>query len=289
MKKKHTILIVPPHGVPLKAFRIRLWVAIVIIGISLAGFTGFFVPLKTITDNVAEQNQRKNLTEQNNVLLQKIISALRMLQNVRSQISQLEIKQKNVVSMSGSQQQENVIAVDTIDCSHLSAHELISHIQKIERQFGPFGRIDEDSGNVFDTIPVLSPLVEPFHISRRYGTAYDPFSGTERSHYGTDFIAEAGTPVRATASGIVQRIEKHTLWGNKVTIKHCGSYTTIYAHLGSVNVASGKHVERGEIIGEMGLSGLTSGPHVHYEIWRNDQQVDPEKYLFPIDLIAANK
>jgi len=286
MKKKHTILIVPPRGVPLKSFKIRLTVAIVFLVISFIGFAGFFVPIKTITNNVAEQNQQKNLTEQNRALLQKVLSSLRMLQNVRNQISKLEVKKKQVLSVSGKKQQKADTLEKRIDYRSMSTNEIMSKINRIAANFTPFKSVLSDSGNIFDTIPILYPVAVNAHLSRRFGPAWDPFSGKQRFHFGIDFIELSGYPVYATASGIVKKVEKHPLWGNKVTIVHCGTYTTVYAHLGTVKVSQGKYVRRGTVIGEIGLSGLSSGPHIHYEIWRNGNQVDPEKFLYPVELLA---
>lgn len=290
MKKKHTILIVPPRGVPLKSFKIRLPVAIFFITVSLVGLAGFFIPIKMITNNVAEQNQQKNLTEQNKALLQKVISSLRMLQNVRNQISTLEEKRNKVVDVSGKQQQKVESFDKEIDYRSLSTAEIMAQINRITLGFSPFQSVLTDStSNVFDTIPVLYPVSFNAHLSRRFGAAWDPFSGKERFHYGIDFIASENFPVYATASGLVKKVEKHPLWGNRVTIVHSSTYTTVYAHLGMVDVHQGRRVKRGTPLGTIGMSGLSSGPHVHYEIWRNGNQVDPEKYLYPVELMIAGK
>jgi len=286
MKKKHTILIVPPRGIPLRSFKIRLPVAIVLLVIALIGLTGFFVPVKTVTNNVTEQNQRKNLKEQNKALLQKIISSLRMLQDVRNQISRLDVKKNQVISVSGRQPAKGDTAEKVVDYRALSTTEIMTHLNRIESLVAPFSAEVTDSGNIFDTIPVLYPVNPKAYVSRPFGPAWDPFSGKNRFHWGTDFIAPTGYKVYATASGMVKKIEKHPLWGNRITIEHSPTYTTIYAHLGTVDVAQGRRVRRGEVIGETGMSGLTSGPHVHYEILCNNKQVDPERYLFP-DVLAT--
>ena len=138
-------------------------------------------------------------------------------------------------------------------------------------------------GNVFDTIPVIPPVASgSYVISRRYGMDRDPFTGQQKMHYGTDFAAELGVPVNATAAGVVARVESDPLWGRRVTIAHGRSFRTVYAHLGTVRVAQGKAVKRGEEIGTVGMSGLTTGTHVHYEIWHRDRAVNPEEYLFPM-------
>ncbi|MBN1308594.1 MAG: peptidoglycan DD-metalloendopeptidase family protein [Chitinispirillaceae bacterium] len=285
--KKRTVLIVPPRGVPLKAFRIRLFVAFFLAAVVVAGFTGLVLPFDFLTRDAAEQNYRKNLIEQNRALLQKIITTLRMLKDLKGQIARLEQHRRNVVEVSGNEGGPSAKPQGDIDFTLLESDELLSYIEKIEARFSPFIMQTSDSGNRFDSIPVLPPIPLPAVISRRFGMALDPFSGKKRFHNGTDFIAESGTPVMATAAGIVQRIEKHAIWGKKVVIKHGSGYSTTYAHLGAIATSQGKQVERGETIGEIGLSGLTSGPHVHYEIRCHGKAVDPEAYFFPHELVNA--
>jgi murein DD-endopeptidase MepM/ murein hydrolase activator NlpD len=284
--KRRTILIVPPRGVPIKAFRIRLSVAFFMAGIILVGFTGLFLPFSLFTNDVTEQNQRKNLTDQNKALLQKIISTLRMLKELKAMVSSLEQQRVQVADVSGKRVEPSAKPQERIDFSQLKSDELLSYIEKMELRFSPFRSTNDDSGNCFDSIPVVPPIPSPAIVSRQFGSAIDPFSGKTRMHNGTDFIAESGTPVFATATGIVQRIEKHAIWGNKVVIQHGADFSTVYAHLGTVKTSRGKLVKRGETIGEIGLSGLTSGPHVHYEIWNKGRVVDPEKYLFPSQLFV---
>lgn len=284
--KRRTILIVPPRGMPLKAFRMRLSLAFFTAGIVLVGFTGLFLPFSLFTNDVAEQSQRKNLAEQNKAFLQKIISTLRMLKELKAKVSTLERQRVQVADISGKNVEPSAKPQERIDFSQLKSDEILSYIEKMEARFASFGSTNGDSGNIFDSMPVVPPVPTPAIISRRFGSAIDPFSGKPRMHNGTDFVAESGTPVFATAVGIVQRMEKHAIWGNKVVIQHGAGFSTVYAHLGTVKTSLGKRVKRGETIGEIGLSGLTSGPHVHYELWNKGRVFDPEKYLFPSQSIV---
>lgn len=286
--KKRTVIIVPPRGVPLRSFRIRLSVAIVLGIFSVVGLVGFFLPLNTMTNDVAEQNQKVNLTEQNKALLQKIITTLRMLKDLRFRLDNLEAKREEVVLVTGNRAVAPEQLTDSIDFSKVKTDELLSYVKVIERRFAPFSNISSDGPTVFDSLPVLSPVPEPYQISRKYGVSLDPFSGKQRFHNGTDFIAEPGTPVFCTASGVVSRIEKHALWGDKVVITHPGGFSTAYAHLGEVKTAKGRRVNRGDVIAAIGMSGLSSGPHLHYEIWYKEKNLNPEEYFVPSRLLAAN-
>ena len=102
-----------------------------------------------------------------------------------------------------------------------------------------------------------------------------------RPHKGTDFAAPIGTPILATADGIVSKSEKRGGNGNYVKIRHNSTYETQYLHMKRRNVKSGKRVKQGDVIGWVGMTGNTSGPHVCYRFWRNGKQVDPFKQDLP--------
>jgi murein DD-endopeptidase MepM/ murein hydrolase activator NlpD len=285
---KRTILIVPPRGVPLKAFRIRLSVAIFLLAIITIGLAGLLLPLEALTDDVAEQNQRRNITEQNKELLQRVLSTLRMLKDLKEQVVRLEEKRGEIKQVTGSKPRQEPLQLGGVDYTRMRPDELLTIVEKIETRFVPYGFYEEESGNVFDSLPVIPPVVNA-PVSRRFGMAIDPFSGKKRHHNGTDFIAEPGTAVIATASGVVQRIERHPIWGKRIYLRHSETFTTVYAHLGEIRTTQGKRVRRGEIIGEIGMSGLSSGPHVHYEILYDGNHVDPEAYVFPAALVAGRQ
>lgn len=286
--KKRTILFVPPRGVPLKSLRIRLSVAVVFVLVVLAGFAGLFIPINYTQDDV-EQNQKKNLTEQNRALLQKILTTLRMLNNLKTQVARLEKKQGDVVTLAGQKVKRPADQHWKTDFSKFKSEDLLKYVDNQLARFQPFIPAIEDNGNVFENIPVLRPVPEPYIISRRFGIGKDPFSLKQLRHNGVDFVAEIGTPVLATAGGTVRRAEVHAIWGKRVYIDHGGGFSTIFAHLGETKVRAGKKVKRGEIIGTVGKSGLSSGPHVHYEVWRNGEAVDPEIYLFPLNFETAGQ
>jgi len=102
-----------------------------------------------------------------------------------------------------------------------------------------------------------------------------------RPHKGTDFSAGVGTPILATANGTVVKSRYTKGNGNYVTIKHNGTYSTQYLHMKKRKVKVGEFVEQGEIIGWVGMTGNTSGPHVCYRFWKNGRQVDPFKQKLP--------
>lgn len=102
-----------------------------------------------------------------------------------------------------------------------------------------------------------------------------------RPHKGTDFSANIGTPIRSTANGTVTKSAYTRGNGNYVKIRHNSTYETQYLHMKKQNVKVGQHVKQGDVIGWVGMTGNTSGPHVCYRFWKNGKQVDPFKQKLP--------
>jgi murein DD-endopeptidase MepM/ murein hydrolase activator NlpD len=117
-------------------------------------------------------------------------------------------------------------------------------------------------------------------ISSHYGKRLDPLNGEAAFHSGIDISCSPGSPIRATADGIVS----HSGWTQKggfvVVLEHGCGFSTIYAHNETNTVKVGERVKRGDIIGYTGSTGKSTGPHVHYEIWKAGKAVDPQQFLF---------
>jgi murein DD-endopeptidase MepM/ murein hydrolase activator NlpD len=125
--------------------------------------------------------------------------------------------------------------------------------------------------------PTLWPVVGG--ITSRFGERLDPFSGEGAVHTGVDISAPYGDAIRATADGEVREAAEHMGYGRLVIIDHGFGVTTYYGHLSSFTVPPGIRVKRGDIIGYIGVSGRTTGPHVHYEVRINNAPVNPMRYL----------
>ena len=128
----------------------------------------------------------------------------------------------------------------------------------------------------------LRAPVQFSRISSRYNLKRKiAYYGRVRPHFGTDFAAPRGTPIRATASGTVTKSSYTRSNGNYVKIKHNGTYSTQYLHMDKRGVKVGQFVNQGDYIGTVGMTGNTSGPHVCYRFWKNGKQVDPLKQKLP--------
>lgn len=116
-------------------------------------------------------------------------------------------------------------------------------------------------------------------ITSNFGSRLDPFTGEGSVHRGIDISTSFGRPVLAPADGVVSYADYQSGYGRLVVVEHGHGLATRYGHLSAFAVADGQHIQRGEVIGYVGLSGRSTGPHLHYEVWVRGTPVNPYKYL----------
>ena len=124
--------------------------------------------------------------------------------------------------------------------------------------------------------PVSGPVSSPF------GERVHPVTGQHKHHDGVDLAAAEGMPIRAAEEGVVSFAGQQGGYGNVVIVDHAGpggSFQTVYAHQSRIGVTAGEHVARGEVIGAVGSTGVTTGPHLHFEVRQGGKAVDPLPYL----------
>lgn len=129
-------------------------------------------------------------------------------------------------------------------------------------------------------IPAIRPLKNMYNITSGFGNRYHPILKTLRPHTGIDIAAPKGTPVYATADGVVSYENAGSGYGITVIINHGYSYQTVYGHLSKKVVKSGQKIKRGQIIGYVGNTGLSLGSHLHYEVIKGGKYVNPVHYFF---------
>ncbi|MFC3100258.1 M23 family metallopeptidase [Altererythrobacter lauratis] len=130
------------------------------------------------------------------------------------------------------------------------------------------------------SIPSRAPL-DNMTLTSSYGMRTHPVLGGRRQHNGIDLAAPTGTPVYATADGRVSMAQWYSSYGNYVQIEHGGSLQTRYAHLSAYTVSDGDMVRKGDLIGYVGSTGRSTGPHLHYEVRVDNVAVDPTPYMMP--------
>ncbi len=127
-------------------------------------------------------------------------------------------------------------------------------------------------------IPSIMPL-SAAKLTSNYGMRTHPVIGGRRNHKGVDLAAPTGTPVLATADGIVSRADLYSSYGLYISLQHGAALETRYAHMSRLAVAAGQRVSKGDIIGYVGSTGRSTGPHLHYEIRMDGVAVNPIPYM----------
>ena len=150
--------------------------------------------------------------------------------------------------------------------------EVVSKLGQYEKQW-------QGHLSWLEALPIGSPIQADFRLTSGFGIRNDPFTGALAMHEGLDFSAEVGTPVLATAPGVVIRSEWDNGYGNVIEIKHAENYVTRYAHLSKRRVVENTNLPRGAVIGTVGSTGRSTGPHLHYEVFHNGRVLNPMQVL----------
>jgi len=147
---------------------------------------------------------------------------------------------------------------------------------------GDRGQFFHPDGSSIQKLLMRTP-VDGARISSNFGMRRHPVLGYGRMHKGTDFAAPSGTPIMAAGSGTVVFAGRHGGHGNYVKIRHAGGYETAYAHMKGFKsgIRPGVQVAQGQVIGYVGTTGLSTGPHLHYEVYKNGKAIDPKGTAIP--------
>ena len=133
------------------------------------------------------------------------------------------------------------------------------------------------------SIPAIQPVSneELTRMASGYGWRTDPFTKARKMHWGMDFTAPRGTPIYATGDGVVKRADNYASgFGKHIRIDHGYGYLSIYAHLSKYNVKKGQKVKRGDLIGFVGSTGRSEAPHLHYEVWKDGEKINPINFYY---------
>lgn len=162
------------------------------------------------------------------------------------------------------------------------AVEKLRHQVDVELQsYNELNKLLDRKSAMWSARPAIQPLSnkELTYLHTRYGLRNHSVLGYVREHKGLDFSADVGTPIYATGDGVVKSVYYSESYGNVIFLDHQYGYETRYAHLSKFNVKNGQRVKRGELIGYVGDTGLSSGPHLHYEVLYQDQHVNPINFF----------
>lgn len=165
---------------------------------------------------------------------------------------------------------------------HLEALKLRASLQ--EQSFLELVEVAENRKMQWESIPSVWPTRG--FLSSGYGRRISPFTGLDTMHEGIDIGSSYGTPVIAPAAGVVSAIGVDGAMGNAVRLDHGGGIVTRFGHLSKTVVQMGRRVRRGEVIGHVGSTGLSTGPHLHYEVNVDGRAVNPMKYILTESAVA---
>ena len=141
----------------------------------------------------------------------------------------------------------------------------------------------EEKEKLLVAIPAIQPVSNEdlTRMASGYGMRSDPFTKVRKMHWGMDFTAPRGTPVYASGDGVVARADSNSSgYGKHIRIKHGYGYTSLYAHLYKYNVRRNQKIKRGDLIGFVGSTGRSEAPHLHYEIFKDGDRINPINFYY---------
>ncbi|HVX28409.1 MAG TPA: M23 family metallopeptidase [Parafilimonas sp.] len=162
-------------------------------------------------------------------------------------------------------------------------NKLILLAEYQEKSYSDIEKMVKNKEKLLAAIPAIQPVSDKdlTRIASGFGTRIDPVYKVPKFHAGLDFAAPIGTPIYATADGVVTDAGfNEGGYGNRVIINHGFGYETLYGHMYRIKARQGQKVKRGEVIGYVGSTGKSTGPHCHYEVHRNGTPVDPVYYFY---------
>jgi len=249
-----------------KALKLFIALVVVLLGCSVYGFYGLLLQARHLRTEMENQKLRAENERQ------------RMeLNDLNNRVQAVEDTSRRLAEKSGVVQPETVFpgtGGPALPLDEDGLNTLESKMRRLELEMKAHEAILRERGYT----PSIWPVVG--HLESGFGGRRNPFGGGGfEFHSGQDIDAPFGAPVVAGASGHVTFVGWQNGYGQLVVIDHGGGLTTRYGHLSHIDVDIGKEVTRGELIGKVGSTGRSTGPHLHYEVRINDEPVNPLQYL----------
>jgi murein DD-endopeptidase MepM/ murein hydrolase activator NlpD len=263
-----TIMVIPHDGLSplnLKVPMVGLWVTIILATIGGAYVLGLAINGREYKAQHSAMDQKLRFYAGQFYQWDSTVNALKSAEHRFRQLFSLGSKEE---------------VLEKVEASSVGSFEIPDLILELRKTVQTVDEIKEYLAiqkDIYVATPKGYPA--PGEITSHYGKRLDPFSGETGFHTGVDISCDARTPVRATADGVVS----HSGWtgnsGNVVILEHGCGFSTVYAHNSSNTVNVGNRVKKGDIIGYVGTTGKSTGPHVHYEVWKDGKSVDAQQYL----------
>jgi len=235
-----------------------------------------------------EEGYREKL-EELNTRLKAVLSHVQKLEadkNAIAGLNKMEGLDKGQALDAGSPMEGRGGPFKALSWNHFRRTDLALQLETASEEASQLGRTVEllhqrwsQEIEWLKTLPTAWPIQDSARVSSTFGVRLDPISRRPSVHEGLDFVSPVGTPVLAAAAGVVTKSEWSGAYGNWVEVRHAQGFQTRYAHLSQRKVAEGDKIERGTVVGALGNTGRSTGPHLHYEIMYKDAPINPTQVL----------
>ena len=262
----------------------------------VSGIIFFFIFLQFFETPVTKRLKRENqqLLSQYNLMnkdIEKISKALEDIQMRDDNIYRVIFEANPIpsaVRMAGFGGANRYTKLESMDNSELIASVakkldiLSKQVYVQSKSYDEVVKMALGKEKMLASIPSIMPVSNKDlkRTASGWGMRMHPIYRIPRFHYGMDFTAPTGTDVFATGNGIVKEVDRNAGYGNIIVIDHGYGFETLYGHLSRTNVKVGQVINRGDVIGFVGRTGASTAPHLHYEVMKNGQKVNPQNYYF---------
>ena len=294
-KKKLTFMIVPDSNAVSRQLSIRVWYFWATLALTIVLlFTSFFLASEYIKTQVSDAELIK-LQQENQELSQKyeeIRWTLAETDNRYSELVKKEIALRQVFGLPEINLEERQLGIGGpggVSMTSLSETEQLAYATEAEVdrllrlssfELEKYAEVEAGLNDLKDRLD-HTPSIWPTKgwLSRGFGMKNDPFTGYRKLHRGVDVSNHTGTPIFAPAEGRVKTVLTDRGMGKMLVIDHGYGFITRYGHLSEILVKRGQMLSRGDVIGKMGSTGYSTGPHLHYEIWKHGKVLNPQDYI----------
>lgn len=299
MKKKDLSVLIIPHRGRVKHRRVsysKIWLTFLILFLFFGA--GAFSTVNYLKHRW-DDHQLLRLRTEREVLEKKLSDMEFVISELKLEMNQLMAHEKKIRLVFGLPEVDDAVREVGVGGpnpfpystgSNMELGQAVADVDKLLRQT----RFERESlteihtqllekRDLLEHTPSLLPTKG--YLSRGFGVKTDPFTGLRQPHWGIDLAADVGTPVYASADGTIFFTGWHHGLGKLIIINHGYGYRTHYGHLHKIKVKKGQKVERGEVIGVVGNTGYSTGPHLHYEVHSESKAVNPQDYILSQDYI----
>jgi murein DD-endopeptidase MepM/ murein hydrolase activator NlpD len=283
---------------PKKSRRYRN-IAFFVLGAALFGFLGLTLLLNTNILNTPRelslQREAKNYELQFELMNKKMEQIEHVLTNIEDRDNNIYRlyfeanpipEEQRRAGFGGVNRYKSLEGFNNSDMI-ISTSKRLDIIQKQmviqSRSLDEITKLAEEKEKLLAAIPAIQPInnEDLTRMASGYGWRSDPFTKARKMHWGMDFTAPKGIPIYATGDGVVKRADNNASgYGKHIRVEHGYGYMTLYAHLSKYNVKKGQKVKRGDLIGFVGSTGRSEAPHLHYEVFKDKERINPINFYY---------